>query len=59
MKKYIYRAWVFDKDKNILISQEIYREDWNGLLGHLNKEIPEWKELRFQKINLEEGEENE
>lgn len=53
MKKVIYRAWVFDKDEMIIWSQEIYREDWNGLLGHLNKEVKDWKELRFQKIVLE------
>lgn len=53
MKKVIYRLWVFDKDKKILLSQEVYREDWSGLLGHLNKNIPEWNEIAFRKIKLE------
>lgn len=50
MKKVIYRLWVFNKNREILLSQEVYREDWNRLLGHLNRNVKDWHEFTFRKI---------
>jgi len=55
MKKVIYRVYVFGKDRKLLMSQKIYREDWNGFLGHLNKEVKDWRSFEFVKIILEEN----
>ncbi len=53
MRKVTYQLWVFDKNRKRLLCQEVYREDWNGLLGHLNKNIKDWHELTFRKIEIE------
>jgi hypothetical protein len=49
MKKIIYRVWVYDKEDKEILNQELWREDYQGFLGHLNKNIPEWSYMLIKK----------
>lgn len=54
MKKVTYLLRVLDKNGRMVMNQEMYREDWNGLMGHLNREVKEWESLKITKYK--EGE---
>lgn len=55
MRKVTYLLCVLDENGYVVMNQELYREDWNGLMGHLNKEVKKWKSLKITKYKKGES----